>query len=187
MQEFNTDEQARIVHIKNRIQDTLHDKLQRMDARLQVLIKFYGVVSGGVSASFFHSEQPNDIDIYFKHEQARDEFMNLLKDDKFHTDIADVNPKYGLDTLVNGKLITSNATTFKNGVQIIIMDTVSVREHFDYIHTMPWYDCDSKLYHISPGQYNSIKNKQLVVNPNANLKTPTNSRRLKFLSRGWKE
>ena len=187
MLEFNNKERDNIIHVKHRIQNMLHDKMIGMNARLQLIIKFYGILTGGASASLFHGTEPKDLDIFLKHDAARDEFTHMLKDETIHSQIADIDPKYGLETLVNGKMVTSNATTFKNGIQIIMIDTVNARERFDFVHTMPWYDCDSKLYHISREQYDSIINKKLVVNPNANPNTPTKKRISKFLDRGWKQ
>jgi hypothetical protein len=150
-----------------------------------VLVKLYGIVTGGVSASLFHRQEPNDFDIFFRHENGRDEFQKLLNDDNILKDVADVNPKYGVEVLVSGKLVTSHAVTFKNGIQIVTMNTSEARQTFDFIHTMPWYDCDEKKYHISPAQYKSIIDKKLVKNPHPKSYGVTEKRMQKFIDRGW--
>jgi hypothetical protein len=185
MADFDFEESKRIVNVKYQLQDLLFAKMGHLDSRVQVLVKMYGIVTGGASASLFHGKEPNDYDIFFKNEHARDEFQKLLKEDSIIKDVADVDPKYGVEVLVNGKLVTSHAVTFKNGIQIVTMDTSNARETFDYVHTMPWYDCDERKYYISHAQYKSIIDKKLVKNLHPKSYGVTEKRMKKFIDRGW--
>lgn len=185
-EEFSESQIQNIQRVKNSLQNRLHDKLGSMDPRIQVLVKYGGIVTGGVSASLFWHDEPNDYDIYFKNEASRDEFQKLLIDPIIQDSIADVNPNYGVETLINGKLVTSHAVTFKNNVQIILMHTSNARETFDFIHTMPWYDCDDRKYYISQSQYDAITTKTLIQNPHPNATKQTQKRMQKFIDRGWR-
>jgi hypothetical protein len=89
-----------------------------------------------------------------------------------------------VDTEIEGKLITAHATTFDNDIQVITMATSEFRDTFDFIHCMPWYDIKTGKLHISPAQYEAIKNKKLVLNPKAKKK-PTARRVEKYVERGW--
>lgn len=184
-EQFDINQKTHILQIKYAIVNYTSDRLKQLDVRIQMLVKMYGILTGGVTASIFWGQKPNDFDIYFKIDHARDEFQKLMLDEKIQADIADVNPNYGVETLVNGKLVTSHAVTFKNGIQIVLMHTSEARETFDYIHTMPWYDFDTKKYHISRHQYDVINQKKLVKNPHPKSFGITEKRMQKFIDRGW--
>ena len=108
----------------------------------------------------------------------------VIKDKEVLKIIEDINPKYGVDTIVEGKLVTPRAITLKNGVQIITMSRADARETFDFFHCMPYYDILSNVYHISRRQYDSIKEKRLMHNPKS--PQPADYRLQKFLNRGWR-
>jgi hypothetical protein len=86
--------------------------------------------------------------------------------------------------LIDGKVITARATTLKHSVQVITMETKEHRKSFDFIHCMPWYDIKAGKYYISENQYRSIKEKKLIINPNA--KVVAKYRIAKYEDRGWK-
>jgi hypothetical protein len=98
-------------------------------------------------------------------------------------EVADVTSGYMTITNVDGKLVTANAITFKNGLQVIIKADKTHRDTFDFVHCMPYFDMKTQQLFISRLQYDAIKNKQLIENP----KFPQFSqhRTDKFLKRGW--
>jgi hypothetical protein len=176
---FTPEEIREIEVVKTKITEKL--KTFKFPTEIARLLR-KSVLTGGVSASLFHNEEPNDWDIYLLDNADILEFERLVP--SIIDSVEDVNPKYFVDTKVEGKLVTARATTFKNGVQIITMNTASNREAFDYIHCMPYFDLSKMLYHISRNQYNSIKNKILVKNPAGVI--PVTHRTQKFIDRGWK-
>jgi hypothetical protein len=142
-----------------------------------------GIITGGASASLFHGDTPKDWDIYLTNQTDIDEINKVIKETEVLEVIADINPKYGVDTIVEGKLVTPRAITFKNGIQVITMARADARETFDFVHCMPYYDIMQTKYHISRRQYDSIKTKQLMHNPKSSQ--PAVYRRQKFINRGW--
>lgn len=143
------------------------------------------ILTGGVSASLFHGEKPKDWDIYLTDSNDIKTFEGLIPD--LLDMIEDIDERYGgsnLATLQKGKLVTARAVSFKNRVQIITMHNADARKSFDYIHAMPYFDLQRMSYHISRRQYDSIKTKTLVKNPNG--QEPASYRTSKFLERGWK-
>jgi hypothetical protein len=181
MNEFFVEDAKRMKSNIERILDgALHDPL--FTVSMVEYIKANCVVSGGISVSAFYNEQPNDVDLYFKSQLALDHFLKRYKDDKsFLAIVKDVNPSY-TGVIVNGKLITTNAITLHNNVQLITCVLFDEIEKFDFVHCKPHYDLLSKQYFISNKQYTSIKNKQLMVNYASAV---TDKRTQKFLKRGW--
>lgn len=177
---FSEKELTEIVNVKDKFEHYL--KTLKFPIQLADMLR-QGIVTGGASASLFHGDAPKDWDIYLTTQQSIDEFNNLAKREDVLALIEDINPKYGVDSLVDGKLITPRAVTFKNGVQVITMARSDARETFDFIHCMPYFDLNTKQYHISRNQYDSIKQKKLVHNPKS--PQPATYRRQKFLNRGW--
>lgn len=143
-----------------------------------------GIVTGGLTASILHDRKYNDIDVYLKDATTITEFRELVKS-KFMDWVADEKVYGALQSNLNNKLITANAITFKNKVQVITMADADHRKTFDYIHCMPWLDMKDYKFYISPAQYKSIKAKTLVKNPNA--KEPCEHRKMKYIKRGWIE
>ena len=101
--------------------------------------------------------------------------------------VSDAQSKY-FETLVDGKLVTHNAITFKNGIQFIIAGNTKMRSEFDFIHCMPYYDCSTFKYHISKSQFDSLRTKTIVMNPKYILRSASilNKRIEKYKNRGWK-
>ncbi len=175
-----------IQDMKLRISRIIHNLMQDplMPDELVELIKNKGVVTGGISASVYYSEQPNDIDVYLKDDEAIKQFAAImLKRNVTKNIVKDVNPNYHGQTLVSGKVVTSRATTLFNDIQIITMGTSDMIATFDFIHCKPYLDLESNKYYISPTQYKSITTKTLMRNG----EVPTTYGRIdKFKGRGWK-
>lgn len=143
------------------------------------------IVTGGVFASLFHGDQPNDWDIYLKDKTTADDFENYLIHDKWALELVkDVNPNYMVEVKVKGKVITPNAITFKNGLQVITQTDKAHRSAFDFVHCMPYFEMATQKLYISRAQYDAIKNKHLIKNDT--YSNPLSQKRVdKFLERGW--
>ena len=178
---FTNDELVEINTVKEKIEQFIRSI--KLPVPLITPMK-KSIVTGGVSASLFHNETPNDWDFYLTNQVDIEVINAVIKDKEVLKIIEDINPKYGVDTIVEGKLVTPRAITLKNGVQIITMSRADARETFDFFHCMPYYDILSKVYHISRRQYDSIKEKRLIHNPKS--PQPADYRRQKFLNRGWR-
>ena len=179
---FTTEELAEIHSVKEKIEQFIRS------VKLPVaLIKPMknSIVTGGASASLFHGSTPKDWDFYLTNQTSIDEINNLIKEKKVLEAIEDINPKYGVDTIVEGKLVTPRAITFKNGIQIITMSRADARFTFDFVHCMPYYDIETRIYHISRRQFISIKTKTLMHNSKS--PQPAVYRRQKFINRGWRD
>jgi hypothetical protein len=183
METFDRFEKEIILQAKSTLIENLKDKLLDFPKHLEVFLKDNGVLSGGSISSIFWKETPNDYDIYLKSESDVKAFQGVIQSDEYHHLIKDVDEKY-MDTLKNGKLITVNATTFKNGIQVITMNDVSQRLEFDFIHCMPWMSMANDTLYISREQYDSIRKKTLVKNPNYKMHL-SNKRISKYTERGW--
>ena len=141
-------------------------------------------LSGGATVSLLHGDKPKDYDFYFEDLDAmyvmRDHLVENHKDS-----IADVSPKY-MDCLgADGKMITTQAITMKNGWSFIIMSAGSpqqIRQSFDYVHCKPYYSIRDRLLYISEEQYRACRDKKLVVN---NEKVVKPWRTDKFIKRGF--
>lgn len=186
--QFNSDEEKRIKVVKALFETNVRLKLLELPAELSQFLIAKGIVSGGASASLFHGETPNDYDIYLDTDASVKQFDALLKQKEILDVVKDINDKYSIDTLIDGKMVTARAVTFKNKIQVITMSTVEQRRTFDYIHCMPWFVIDKNTYYISRSQYDSIMNKKLVMNSAYVTKDKflEMSRYRKFLDRGWK-
>lgn len=180
MHKFDEIEELEIRQVKARIEERLQDVLSILPPGIYSNLT-KAIVTGGISASYFHGEKENDVDLYFMDKESIDLCTSLLPD--MMGNILDVNEKYGLETMVNGKMVTAHAITFKNGLQIITMETADARKKFDFEHCMPYYSIGNKLYHISRSQYDSIKGKKLVLNRDG--VSPDAKRLEKFVNRGW--
>ena len=183
--EFNELESAIITEVKKKIREQIlaTTTALTMPKVLSDVIR-KGIVTGGMSASLFHESKVNDWDIYLTSQADIDAFNDIIKNSVSAVNlIEDVNPKYGVETLMDGKLVTAQATTFKNKLQVITMSCADARETFDYVHCMPYYVIETDTYNISRRQYESIMAKKLVHNPKS--VQPADYRRQKFLNRGW--
>jgi len=183
---FSDGEIRDIEALKIQIEMGLQPRLVTLPVKLQSIIMSNGILTGGMSSSYLHGNTPNDFDIFLNTREAIDEFTMELKFNGLIDElVSDVNPRYMCETLVHGKLITPNAITFKNGIQVICMNTSDARETFDFIHCQPYYKLKEYKYYISKEQYTALKTKTLVSNKSPKA-TPVTKKRLdKFIARGW--
>jgi hypothetical protein len=184
---FPTPEQASIIRkAKAVLEKNVNERLSIFGPYEKRLFNWY--VSGGCIASLLRGEEPNDYDIYFSSRETMDHVVALVTgspDLKAH--ILDVEEKYREVMGKDGKCITENAITMKNGLQFITKhcgapDTV--RNTFDFVHCMPMYSFDSKRLYISEEQYQCCVNKVLIVNEQKNV---TQQRIDKFIKLGYRE
>ena len=144
-------------------------------------------VSGGCVASLLQGEIPKDYDIYFYHKEWADGVVKLYtKDPAYQNEVATYDEKYrdvSVDT--NGMVITENAVTLKNNLQLITKHygtPEEIRKTFDFVHCLPYYNSQDDKFYISREQYDCCVNKILKVNNTSNL-TPW--REEKFKKRGY--
>ena len=169
------------------VKDTVQKKLRQLLSDIPVETYPYfkeSILSGGCFASLFNNETPNDWDVYLRDSVTISRFESfVMSDTPTLNEVADVTSGYMTITNVDGKLVTANAITFKNGLQVIIKADKKHRDTFDFVHCMPYFDMKTQQLFISRRQYDAIKNKQLIKNP----KFPHQKqfRTEKFLERGW--
>ena len=140
-------------------------------------------VSGGCFTSMLNDEKPKDFDLYSINPAHGILFKLWIEENAMYR-VEDINPAYG-GTLVEGKLITSNAITLKNGVQFITRDmgpANNIRNTFDFEHCMPYYHLGEGMIYMSELQHHLCKNKLLLKRKvdSGEDRTP------KFLARGFK-
>jgi hypothetical protein len=139
------------------------------------------IITGGCISSLYHGEEVNDIDLYAKDSKKLITVKKLIIDIGEH--IKEVKGYSLTDT--SNKLITENAITLKNDVQLIVLGPAEeCRSKFDFVHCMPWFDIKTQKLYISESQFKSIKNKQLV--PNISGESVKPYRLQKYLGKGWK-
>jgi len=175
-----------VISLKAKIRQGILSKLNDplYDAAFVKFIRANCVVSGGCSASLYHNQPPNDYDLYFKTDEALNEFNTYMDKTRQRNLVKDVNPNY-MSTVVAGKLITAQATTLFNDVQIITMGTINMIDEFDFIHCKPYLDLSADKYYISKKQFDAIRNKELIINKTAKQQAKP-YRIEKYESRGWK-
>jgi hypothetical protein len=143
-------------------------------------------VSGGCIASILRGEQPHDYDIYFHTKETMDHVVSLItQSPDLMQHVADVDAKYRDVMGKDGKCITENAITMKNGLQFITKhygkDT-DIRDTFDFVHCMPVYSFYDRRLRISEEQFECCVNKILKVNCKENV---TDKRIAKFKELGY--
>jgi hypothetical protein len=170
---------------KERMLNDFYSRLNEFPLELRaILIK--GFVTGGMSASIFHGESPNDYDVYLKDEKTIADFLDAIKKSENNEHVAEYSSdKYGFEIEEGQKIIKNNAVTLKNKIQVITLSRFEVsRKKFDFVHCMPWLDIQLGTYHISKQQYNAIISKTLIRNPTGS--EPLKWRIHKYQQRGWK-
>lgn len=187
---FTIEETKLILYVKSKIKD----KMQDFELTIGKLGKTYPdcyFVSGGCTASLLNGETPNDYDVYLRDKTSADNIISLYKLESYKSEVATYEDKYRevaafVDGAAEKLLITENAMTLKNGIQVIIKhygEPAQVRKTFDYVHCLPYYDSKTDKFHISREQYDCCIKK--ILKPNNN--NPTSSSRLnKFIMRGYK-
>jgi len=142
-------------------------------------------LTGGAIASLLQNEEPKDWDFYCKDSDTMDKFALYLTHPSRTDFIKDVDEAYAEVYGTNGKMITSQAITTKNNdsfITLIFGDPEYIRQTFDYVHCMPYFDLNTHKLYISPKQYKACTHKKLIVNNLANVKQ---WRTDKFKQRGY--
>lgn len=143
-------------------------------------------VSGGCIASILRGEQPNDYDIYFRTKETMDHVVALITGSPdLMQHVKDIEEKYRDVMGKDGKCITENAITMKNGLQFITKhygDDSSIRDTFDFVHCMPVYSFSDRRLRISEEQYDCCVKKILKINCLDNV---THKRTEKFKNLGY--
>jgi hypothetical protein len=181
---FNDAERAEIESVKDIAQKKLRELLSDLPTDTYPYFK-ESILTGGCFASLFLDEEVHDWDVYLKDfvtAQAAERFV--MSDTPTLNEVAGVTPGYMAEIKVKGKLVTPNAITFKNGLQVITMTGKEHRETFDFVHCMPYFDMRTQQLFISRQQYDAIKNKKLIKNPKHANHLST-KRIEKFTDRGW--
>jgi hypothetical protein len=140
-------------------------------------------VSGGCIASLLRGEKPNDYDIYFSNKETMDHVVSLItQSPDLLQHVEDVDQKYRDLMGKDGKCITENAITMKNGLQFITKHYGNIRKTFDFVHCMPVYKFSDRRLHISEEQYECCTKKILKVNEQISV---TDVRIAKFEALGY--
>jgi hypothetical protein len=181
---FTAAESANILLAKKIIQDKL-ETFNMTIGKIGAMMQHSYFLSGGAIGSLLHGEEPNDYDIYFFFETDAKMVFTLYESDLSYThEVAKWNIAYR-DVDIGDRMITENATTLKNGIQLIRKhygQPSEIRKTFDFVHCMPYYDSRDKKLYISREQYDLNMSKKLKRN-NDNLFQSW--REDKFLKRGW--
>lgn len=190
--DFTSVERKRIEDVKYQIEQHLTMAFNKLDGfdnsyELKKLIGEHFVVSGGISASMFTATTVKDIDLYYRDTIVTSKLNELLEADfikptgRFHHFVKEVNPTYMVGE-VAGKLITVNAITLRNKMQLIRLAGIKeCQAIFDFKHCLPIYDIKNRVYKISRNAFDSLSTQTLMTHH-----TPLKDHRiLKFKSRGW--
>ena len=183
---FSDIERVDIEVVKFAIKTRLRIMMAELPAPYTRMFK-NGILTGGAIASLFRGEEPNDWDIYLETQLLSNQFLDRVMKglDGIADVISDINPNYNVTTLLNGKVVTERAVTFRNKLQVIVMTDRTSRDTFDFLHCMPYFEFGSGNFYISRAQYDAIKQRKLVQNPK--FKDQPNVRRLqKLIAQGWK-
>lgn len=183
---FSDIERVDIEVVKFAIKTRLRIMMAELPAPYTRMFK-NGILTGGAIASLFRGEEPNDWDIYLETQLLSNQFLDRVMKglDGIADVISDINPNYNVTTLLNGKVVTERAVTFRNKLQVIVMTDRTSRDTFDFLHCMPYFEFGSGNFYISRAQYDAIKESKLVQNPKF-TDQPDVRRLQKLIARGWK-
>lgn len=180
-----TPEEIKIIHhAKKMIKLNLHE-FELTILKVHKQKQFF--VSGGCTASLLQGLVPKDYDIFFKNEDVSKKIIKLYTKDPSYTNEVAVAQHVYRDLNVGDMMITENAVTLKNRLQLITKHYGSpdeIRKTFDFVHCMPYYDSESDTFYISREQYDCCVNKVLKIN---NLDNYTKFREEKFLQKGYEK
>jgi hypothetical protein len=182
---FQENEKYILKQLKRTLYANMNVLFRGLSKSLEEHLRENAILTGGAISSLMHWEIPKDYDLYFKDSFSLASFNQYITTLEDKDIIKDVDEKY-IETLVDGKCITANAVTFKNNVQVIKIGTGDMRERFDFVHCMPWYDIAKNKLHISRRQYDSIRNRKLVKNTHAEANSLCDKRIEKYVKRGWR-
>jgi hypothetical protein len=182
---FPTTEQASVVRkAKNVLEQNLNSLLDVFGPYEKKLSGWY--VSGGCISSILRGEKPKDYDIYFKDEETMQHVISLItQSPDLLIHVQNFDEKYRDIKGKDGKCITENAITMKNGLQFIIKhwgNADAIRSTFDFVHCMPYYSFGDKRLRISEEQYVCCVNKILKISCKENV---TDKRIAKFKELGY--
>ena len=183
---FTEIERGEIEAVKIAIKTRLRALMSELPSPYTQMFK-NGILTGGAIASLFHGEEPNDWDIYLETQLLSNQFLDRVMKglDGIADVISDINPNYNVTTLLNGKVVTERAVTFRNKLQVIVMTDRTSRDTFDFLHCMPYFEFGSGNFYISRAQYDAIKESKLVQNPKF-TDQPDVRRLQKLIGQGWK-
>jgi len=184
---FNDVERAEIESVKDIVQKKLRELLSDLPTDNYPFFKEC-ILTGGCFASLFLDEEVHDWDVYLRDSVTISRFESfVMSDTPTLNEVADVTSGYMTITNVDGKLVTANAITFKNGLQVIVKTNKKHRETFDFVHCMPYFDMAKQQLFISRQQYDAIKSKTLIKNPKHQqpMSSMSQLRFDKFMERGW--
>ena len=155
--DFTEQEVAHILNVKEKIRDAVNDFKLTVE-KLGTTCANGWYVSGGCTATLLQQstfigdpwatsqklpDPVKDYDIFFMSANAAQPVLDLfLTDPAYMNNVAECTQGYR-DLKVGDKLITENAVTLKNGLQLITKhydDPDGMRRTFDFVHCMPWYD-----------------------------------------------
>jgi hypothetical protein len=182
--DFQTDAKA----LKFELAQKLWPKLHELPDTLSHFIRYKCVLSGGCFASILQGEEPKDYDFWCLNIIDLPELQSHMDAyaEKDSENIKVENPAY-MDQFVNGKIVTVNATTLKNGIQLIkLSNYATAKDSFDFEHCRVSYIPETTTLYMSQTQYNSIRTKKLVPTQTVDMSNPATQRRVaKFTGRGW--
>ena len=187
---FSENDAKEIMELKEALRHAINLRLKSF-GDVSVLIPIFQrcILTGGAISSMYHGKKPNDWDLLFIFKNDLIQFQHMFTPQKYQNInskfldlVNDVDNNY-LSTMVEGKCITVNAVTFKNGIQAIFKTAVA-RKQFDFVHCMPYYDITKNVLYISPHQLWCIKNKRLQKNPDYPFEISP-KRIEKYANRGW--
>ena len=153
-------------------------------SELEAFLRDKAILTGGAISSIMHDETPKDYDLYLNDVNDIMNFKQYVHGMNKNY-IQNADEKY-IEVLIEGKLVTANATTFRNSLQVITLHTADSRSTFDFVHCMPWYRISNHTLYISKKQYNAILNKHLFKNEHKNAFALSKKRVEKYTSKGWK-
>jgi hypothetical protein len=171
--------------LKIEVQERIFDKLKELPTNLCSFILNKCILSGGCFASLLHGDTPKDYDFWCLDDHDLPELQNYMDayNDTDSSLITIENPAY-MEQFVDGKIVTANATTLKNGIQLIkLSNYATAKQSFDFEHCKVSYIPATNTLYMSQRQYNSIRTKNLV--PTRPVESSMIKRIKKFQDRGW--
>jgi hypothetical protein len=187
---FSPDEKLLILAVKDKLKHQLFEFNMTIEKLGKNMVNSY-FVTGGCIGSLLRAEVPSDYDIYFLSESSATPIVNLYtKDPSYQNEVATYEDKYRdvqkpANTPSNAMVITENAVTLKNKLQLITKHygtPKEIRSTFDFVHCLPYYESVTDKLYISRDQFDLNMTKKLKTNNVDNL---TTYRANKFTDKGW--
>ena len=180
---FTEDQKNHITGIKECLKMAIQD-LRMTAEKLGTFYQQGYFISGGCIGSLLRGELVNDYDVYFYTQKVGDRIVKLYTEDSSYTSYVKLAEAPYRDLQVGDKIITENAVTLKNGLQLITKhygEPDVIRNTFDFEHCKPYYYPKTDKLYISPKQY--------ILNMTKKLKLTGPDviayREQKFIDRGW--